>query len=341
MVPRRTVSARAMGPLFLLMQRHGVELGPLLVGRDIDPRWLQDPDCRVPSQRIDGLWEDCARVSGLPDMGLMAAELARIETFGIFSYMCVTSPTIGDGIRRAVRYFAVLAQGVDYVLEEGAERFRLHLRDRSGGFASTRHDVECSLALPFLYMRRYAATPWTPTQVRFRHPEPASTEAHVALFGVCPEFATSDVFFEGDAAVLSLPSTRSDHALSTLLEEVSRHQLAQLRPWGEAREEVFHWVQQALDAGRRPTVAEAARALGTSTRALQRTLREAGQSFRGVVDDVRRARTEALLRRPELTITDVAFLVGYADQSSFQRAFRRWFGTTPRAFRAALPPPRR
>lgn len=225
------------------------------------------------------------------------------------------------------------------MLEEHPTQFRLHLRDRSGGFASSRHDVECSLALPFIYMQRFASQSWTPTRVRFRHPRPASTGAHVAMFGVEPEFDTPDVFVEGDIGVLDIPMKRSDHALSALLAEVSQRQLEQLRPYGEARETVVHLVERALDAGRQLTLAEAARELGTSTRALQRTLRDAGQTFRDLADQVRRDRAEALLRRPDLAIIDVALMVGYADQPSFQRAFRRWFGVTPGEFRATMPPP--
>jgi AraC-like DNA-binding protein len=76
-------------------------------------------------------------------------------------------------------------------------------------------------------------------------------------------------------------------------------------------------------------VAEIANALGLSTRTLQRRLTSAGKGFAAVLDDVRRARAEALLAAGELDLAEIAFELGYSEHSAFTRAAIRWFDVPP------------
>jgi AraC-like DNA-binding protein len=73
--------------------------------------------------------------------------------------------------------------------------------------------------------------------------------------------------------------------------------------------------------------------LGVSTRTLQRQLSEEGKPFRAVLEDFRREMSIRLMDHRSLAVYEVAFLLGYADPSSFHRAFRRWYRTSPRAYR--------
>ncbi|MCY1013835.1 helix-turn-helix transcriptional regulator [Nannocystis pusilla] len=73
--------------------------------------------------------------------------------------------------------------------------------------------------------------------------------------------------------------------------------------------------------------------MGTSERTMQRRLRQAGTSFRDVVDDVRREAALAQLGRRDATVTDIAFMLGFSDLSAFSRAFRRWTGASPSEYR--------
>jgi AraC-like DNA-binding protein len=122
-----------------------------------------------------------------------------------------------------------------------------------------------------------------------------------------------------------------------LLAAVERHLDAQLA--GDARgawiEEVRRAMADALSHGD-PNVRAIGRRLGLSPRTLQRRLGESQASFQGLLAEVRRDLAEQYLRRPDLSIGEVGFLLGYADLSSFHRAFRRWSGNTPRERRRTL-----
>ena len=100
--------------------------------------------------------------------------------------------------------------------------------------------------------------------------------------------------------------------------------------------EQVKWILRRLLAGRRPEIAAVARELGLSDRTLQRRIIDDGATFRQLLLEARQELAREYLNRPEMDVTEVAFLLGYEDSNSFYRAFRTWEGTTPSQLRAAL-----
>lgn len=94
------------------------------------------------------------------------------------------------------------------------------------------------------------------------------------------------------------------------------------------------WVLVRLLSGRTPDIGEVARELGVTTRTLQRRITVEGHTFRTLLTETRRALARAHLLQPSLGLDEVAFLLGFEDGNSFFRAFRRWEGQTPGAWRA-------
>jgi AraC-like DNA-binding protein len=93
-------------------------------------------------------------------------------------------------------------------------------------------------------------------------------------------------------------------------------------------------IAERLTSGE-PLAGEVARELAASPRTLQRRLNERGTSFAKLLDQTRRELAVEYLRNPENTVEETAFLVGFAETASFNRAFRRWTGDSPSAFREA------
>ena len=82
-----------------------------------------------------------------------------------------------------------------------------------------------------------------------------------------------------------------------------------------------------------PSLESVARELGMSERSLQRHLRELGYTYNALADEVREATARLYLEQPDLALAEVGYLLGFADQSTFHRAFKRWTGCTPRQAR--------
>ena len=92
-------------------------------------------------------------------------------------------------------------------------------------------------------------------------------------------------------------------------------------------------VERTILRGHRPIIATVAGELALSVRKLQLTLQEEGTNFREVVNDARKRLAKRFLRQPDATLCDVAFLLGFSEQSAFNHAFMRWTGQTPRQYR--------
>jgi AraC-like DNA-binding protein len=82
-----------------------------------------------------------------------------------------------------------------------------------------------------------------------------------------------------------------------------------------------------------PSLAQVARRVALGPRTVQRHLEQHGTTFKRLVDDTRREFGLRYLRDPKHTLTDIAYLLGYSEVSAFNRAFRRWTGSTPTDYR--------
>lgn len=118
----------------------------------------------------------------------------------------------------------------------------------------------------------------------------------------------------------------STHARATTL-------LRKLPARGEHLDVVREYIADELRHGRHPTLAGAAKRVSASTRTLQRRLRAAGLSYDAVLDEIRRRLSIEYLGDDRLTIGEVAVVLGYSEPATFYRAFKRWTGMPPGAYR--------
>lgn len=137
------------------------------------------------------------------------------------------------------------------------------------------------------------------------------------------------LLFARTDAMLPLPTAQRQ--LADVHERIADARLRQLNS-GPTGHRVCAMIAKRLPHGE-PSRAEIALALATSERTLQRRLKDEGASYQQLLDKTRRDLAAAYLDRDDLSLADVAYLLGFRDQSGFFRAYRRWFGTPPRTRR--------
>ncbi|WP_269630334.1 AraC family transcriptional regulator [Pelomonas sp. BJYL3] len=176
------------------------------------------------------------------------------------------------------------------------------------------------------------------SQLRFAHvPSEADTAAwYGQLLGVPVEFGAAITEARFPAALLDLPLANADASMFPALAQAAEARLsARLRETQEPalvqalRQDIAAQLMQG-----RATLALLAESRQLSARSLQRRLAESGHSFSQLLDEVRKELAQRYLRQPELSLTDVAFLLGFSEQSNFNHAFKLWFGASPAAWRA-------
>lgn len=169
-------------------------------------------------------------------------------------------------------------------------------------------------------------------RVSFKHPAPKDLSPYTEYFNCPVEFGTNQNAVIVDWGNALKPNKLSDPALSKYFDAHLEQELADRRSDSVLGQRIRIMVSQSLSEGV-PTLSAIANQLGTSVRTLQRRLTEQNLSFQVLVDEARRQLAEKLLTETKYSLAEVAFLTGFAEQSTFTRAFKRWAGQTPRSFR--------
>lgn len=293
---------------------------------------FSDEDARISALRLHGLWVRAAQALGDPCVGLHTAEAADASSFGVFSFLAVTSAKWRDSIERVIRYQRLMDSGARYGLhiEQGAATYEVEAPLVPGG--DRRHLVEFSVAVAFCYSERHVDAPWAPRAVTFTHESPPDPSEHHRVFGRPVRFGAERNGFTFDAELLDASMQRGDAALSATLEAHARELAARVPGASDPLEVVRRRIAQSLPGGDVSLAAVAGR-LGTTPRTLQRRLKEGGTSHQALLDEVRMSTARRLLADPGLPLCEVAFLLGFSQPAPFHRAFKRWTGETPGAFR--------
>lgn len=325
---RVTVLPVATRALAEACARLGLDAGALLARAGVDRALLDDPDARLPADRADALWREAIAAAGDPALALRAAEQTPFGAFRVLDYLGASGDTVGDGLRRVAAYFPLVDP-----------RAALAVEDRGGSVALVFRGVAAELPPPaqeytlaILASRVRHVAPGAPYAVELAFARPAHAPEHARVLGVEPTFDAAAPALVLPRAAWDAPTRTRDRTLLTALDAHARDVLARAAPAPGAAARVRAAVAADL-AGREPSLAAVARRLGVSARTLQRRLEAEGTRFAALVDEVRRERALGFLSAPDVSIAEVSWLLGFAEQSAFARAFRRWTGETPTGWR--------
>lgn len=310
----------------------GLAAPDLLARLGLDPASASDPERRVSFAALFAVWADCMRALRDPGLPLAAAKRVRLEHYAVLGFATTSAPSFRAALALLARYGALHADGCRWTLEDEAGGVKL--RWERDGERTLGHRVanECAVAEALHASRQILGLTFAPASVAFRHAAPATLRAHEEFFGVRPRFgaAWEGVAFSHD--LLDRVPRQANPALATWLERQMATMLAARAEPATFVQQVEQILERDLASGE-PDPGRVARALALSERTLRRQLQREDASLRGLWESVRRRRAEALLAGREVSIDEVAFLTGYSETSAFARAFKRWTGDTPGAFR--------
>jgi AraC-like DNA-binding protein len=299
----------------------------------LEPSLLADPDGRVPARVALRLWETLPQLTQRESFGLWLAELTGAAPLTAASWFILSSPTLGAGLERAVRFQRLLHDHAASELTPSAAGVVYSHRIGDGSFRAPRHAIEFGFAQIVHLLRRASGQPVSPSGVEFQHAAPADATQHTRLFGAEVRFNAEADRLHFSRALCDLPSLSADPALEELVMAHARTQLARLSD----DQSLSSRVRRALTArlpGTLLGIDEVAASLSLSKRTLQRRLRDQGTSFDALADATRRQLAERYLGEHRFSVQETAFLLGYSDVSAFHRAFSRWTGTSPARFRS-------
>ncbi|MEO0373698.1 MAG: AraC family transcriptional regulator ligand-binding domain-containing protein [Cyanobacteria bacterium P01_A01_bin.17] len=257
------------------------------------------------------------------------------DDFGALGLALKTAETLRGTLERLIRYFLLLTDTANYEFQDHAEGawfvFYRPVPDRS----AVRIANECALAAVVSLLRRASKSPVSPISVSFTHQRLTTTDSHRRYFGCSVSFEAEQNALLLSHELLDTKSALGDEGLSRFLLAHLDHDLQNVQQSRSLETQVKQTLADALSDGV-PKIAQVARRLGMSERTLHRRLADCDRTFQTLVDETRHDVAESLLKHTDYSLADIAFLSGFAEQSSFQRAFKRWFQQTPAAFRKAM-----
>ena len=333
MIKRKTyISIRAVQPVVKALEILGYDVGGILQVAGISPSLLKDADGKIPHAAMMRLWDCARRVTGDEHLGIHLAEVAPSYSFEVHSYALLASPTLRDAYRRACRYQRLIHETTNLIFEEGPKEGVLQ-HALPGGLPVPRHPAEFLATLWVRFGRLVTGQDWVPRLICFAHPAPDKTSDHSRVFRSHIHFSSGRTAMHIPNEILDMHNPQVDENLVNLLDRYAEGILKKLPQTASTAERLRVWLHKVLSDGV-PSTTEAAQALHMSTRTLHRMLKNEGTSFRELLDQLRKERAVALLADQRCSVAEVGFLLGFAELSSFSRAFKRWTGKSPAVFRA-------
>lgn len=307
----------------------GHDLPTLFAQAGIDAARFDGASTEQPPEVIRTLWATALTLSGEPTLGLQVAQALPFGLYKVLEFLAGNSPTIGEGVARVARYMGLATTAMRMEIDQVEGLHRVALRPLQPGFVQ-RPLSDYALALMVLRGRYAFDHPLPLAKVTFAEPPPPSVAAYEEAFGCAVLFGAADTALWLTEAVWQAPVTGSTPALFAAIEAHARALLDERTP--PTTRALRTALGRALRGGS-VELGAVARGLGMSGRTLQRRLRGEGTTFAAELDAMRHQLAARYLGEPDVTLAEISDLLGFSEPPAFTRAFRRWTGQTPAAWR--------
>lgn len=325
-----------MLPLFLRCARQaGTAIGPLLKRFGLPEDAWKRSEITVSIGTLQEVLTALAEAQACPHIGLLAANFPR-GTYGLFEFSLRSASTLREAYARMVRSALLLDELSVATFEEVDARGVVRTRVPREPLCFGRQGNELVVGFIVRLLRECSRGAREPLEVWFAHPQPPDAKLIASYLGtdlIRYGCGHNEVVVAATDLDLSMPE--ADSALLAFLETQVEEKL---RLWGGAESFVSRVEQRIrlMVPGQVPTLEVIAEALHMSSRTLQRKLAEHDVRFSDLLDRARLDAARARLAQPSLSLSEIAYSLGYSDVAAFVRAFRRWTGATPAKYREQL-----
>jgi AraC-like DNA-binding protein len=332
-LPRKslmTVFAPTLGALWKQLEGYGLDPDPVFREAGVNPSMMFDPGARIATDLQQNLLSIAAERSGDALFGLKSAEYFRPAHLGALGFAWLASSSLRTAFQRLSRYARVIQ-----------EKLRIELREEDGLYwvaidaripavnEKIREDGQLAAALAFC--RTIAGKNLNPAQARFQQSEPAETGYYFELFRCPLEFGCERTELAFRLADVDKRLTGSNTELAKLNEHVVVKYLAHCE-----KQDIVNQVKAAIIDGLANgavTEKSVAAEMYTTPRNLHRKLQKEDTSFKQLLTEVRQDLAQQYIQDRSKTLTEISYLLGFSEVSSFSRAFKGWTGMPPSAAR--------
>ncbi|MDO8179759.1 MAG: AraC family transcriptional regulator [Undibacterium sp.] len=330
------VTGTYLQPLLDAAMARGVALTTLVLAAGLPENALSPLPETMAAVDYVRLLDTAAQLANDPHFGLHVGESVKLGTYTVYGLILLSCHDFGQVFQQTLRYEG-LAHDLgrsDLQVTNGIAQYQWHSHFPN----ASRHLAESVFAGIRVFGNWLAGAPLPPVPVSFTHAAPEDMSEHQRIFGNAAVFNAPINNASFDAALLSWPVPNADVGMYPVLQQ---HAEGLLREKMRAQAEggIVAQVRATIIANLtqdRARLALIAQDLNLTQRTLQRKLSEAGSSFQQVLDNTRHELAKDYLSQRQLNLADIAFLLGYQEQSAFNHAFKGWFGISPGSYREKL-----
>lgn len=332
--PAVKISARFAAVLLDYLRSTGTDPGRLYPPPRVSEIDASGVGTRIALAEWLAMLDTAIAATGDADLALKSGAHMKPRHLGVLGYVYTSCSTLADVNLQSARYLRLVHGMADTqpIIRGGTVETPLHWPDRDGpppAVAQFRLASRASMA------RWLTGRFDLPMDAYFQFPRDHGMASFKTVFGGRLHFSQPQTRLVHPAAYLDLPVLMADTEMRRTARNEAEALLQELSGEPDFLRELKTVLTQSLAVGRGSLV-HAAEALHISTRTLHRRLEHYDRSFQQVLGEVRQRLAERYLHDSAASLHDVAFLLGYTEQSAFQRAFKRWSGLTPGAYRAGL-----
>lgn len=314
----------------------GVDVEHLLRVSGLPRSRFQPPKARLTTAEFFGLWRAIESVAGAPDFGLRLGSSRFSHHYDVVSMAALHAPSLGEALNKVARYKRIVCPE-EVVIEVDDGEARVQFVWQLADSEPPRFLIDATFASTLDLARRGTEQSIMARRIELtRRPgDQAVLERH---FGCAVRFDAPVDRLVFDEAALSVPFVTHNSDVLSLLLAGLEGALQEQRPGRSLADDVRAALRRSM-SGERPSVDKIAKQVGMSSRTLQRRLEGEGETYQGLLDEVRRDSARRLLALAlendvePLDVEEVAFLLGFEEANSFNRAFQAWEGTTPKQWR--------
>jgi len=318
------------------LDNYGISGTDLFKEANIDLSSPNDPENRVPSINMQKAWHLSVQATNDPCFGLAVAKNIQPAALHGLGFSWIASDTLKDALNRLVRYYRILVNAGEIVLEEKDKTLFLWLKIPEHGGRIAYASLDMGLGM-FVQLCRLTAGPsFSPIRVEFQRQDPenekeGSSKEFTDYFDCEIAYGQQEnkIGFSVEDLEKHLPTANS--ALARANDQIVIDYLARFEKHNITNQ-IRSTVIEQLPSGV-PSQENIASQLHQSVRSLQRRLKEEGTTFKQLVDQVRQELAKQYLKEHQRSIGEITYMLGFTEPSNFTRAFKRWVGVSPQQFR--------
>lgn len=325
-VPTQLLSSAAA-----ILQQHGISSEQLLAASNITEAMLATPELLLPYRSVQQILQRAIELSPIAHLGLAIGAAQTPGSMGVLGFGINSCATVEDAMNMVVKYFRVSSTLLQAQWQLDDDR----LRWISTPPIDLGSILPCVVEEEFSIMLRnhqlLTGQELHIIEAHFQYPQPDYVERYRQLFNCPLIFNTEHNQLIMPASILQQPILQANALMALAAERLCDEFLSNNPTTDDfiirLRAEVVDRQGQFLDE---PAIAAV---LNITPRTLRNRLRRLGTHYQQIIDDYKRQIAEKDLRLSSITVGDIAEQLGYSDARSFRRAFKKWTGMTPIAFR--------